>query len=41
MLPPEGRLGKVSQLIDQAGYFVVHAPRRCGKTTSSGRSPND
>lgn len=34
MLPPEGRLGKVSQLIDQAGYFVVHAPRQCGKTTS-------
>ena len=34
MLPPEGRLGKVAQLIDRASYFVVHAPRQCGKTTS-------
>lgn len=34
MLPPEDRLGPVSRLIDEAGYFVVHAPRQCGKTTS-------
>jgi len=34
MLPPEARLGKVAQLIDEAGYFVIHAPRQCGKTTS-------
>ena len=34
MLPPEARLGPVARLIDEAGYFVVHAPRQCGKTTS-------
>ena len=34
MLPPEERLVGVAALIDQASYFVVHAPRQCGKTTS-------
>ena len=34
MLPPERRLGGVRRLIDQKLYFVVHAPRQVGKTTS-------
>ena len=34
MLPPEARLAKVGSLIDEGSYFVVHAPRQCGKTTS-------
>jgi len=34
MLPPEARLGRVAKLIEEASYFVVHAPRQCGKTTS-------
>ncbi|MBI2566303.1 MAG: ATP-binding protein [Candidatus Schekmanbacteria bacterium] len=33
MLPPEGRLPQVRDLIDQESYFVVHAPRQSGKTT--------
>ena len=33
MLPPERRLPAVRGLIDQAGYFVVHAARQSGKTT--------
>jgi DNA polymerase III delta prime subunit len=33
MLPPEGRLPQLRQLIDQKLYFVVHAPRQTGKTT--------
>ena len=35
MLPPEARLGKLRQLIDSKSYFVIHAPRQSGKTTSS------
>src|SRR5215468_2803797 len=33
MLPPLRRLPDVRALVDQAGYFVVHAPRQVGKTT--------
>ena len=34
MLPPERRLPSVRALIDQQAYFVLHAPRQVGKTTS-------
>lgn len=34
MLPPELRLGPVAELIEQESYFVLHAPRQAGKTTS-------
>lgn len=34
MLPAAGRLGNVQELIAQRAYFVVHAPRQTGKTTS-------
>ena len=34
MLPPERRLPEVRKLLDQAYYFVVHAPRQVGKTTT-------
>ncbi|TMQ03184.1 MAG: ATP-binding protein [Deltaproteobacteria bacterium] len=34
MLPPERRLGRVQQLIDQHKYFTMHAGRQTGKTTS-------
>lgn len=34
MLPPERRLPGVRGLIDQEQYFVLHAPRQTGKTTS-------
>ena len=34
MLPPERRLPGVRGLIDQRSYFVIHAPRQVGKTTS-------
>jgi len=34
MLPPERRLPGVRDLIDQQSYFVIHAPRQVGKTTS-------
>ncbi len=34
MLPPERRLPEVRTLIEQQLYFVVHAPRQVGKTTS-------
>jgi hypothetical protein len=33
MLPPERRLPGVRDLIAQASYFVIHAPRQTGKTT--------
>ena len=35
MLAPEARLGKLRQLIDAKAYFVIHAPRQSGKTTSA------
>jgi hypothetical protein len=34
MLPPRPRLPQVRRLIDEARYFVVHAPRQSGKTTT-------
>jgi hypothetical protein len=34
MLPPERRLPGVRGYIDQRYYFVIHAPRQVGKTTS-------
>ncbi len=34
MLPPERRLGECVELIDKEAYFVLHAPRQTGKTTS-------
>ena len=33
MLPTSERLPTLASLIDQRGYFVVHAPRQTGKTT--------
>lgn len=34
MLPPLARLPELTGLIDQQGYFVIHAPRQTGKTTA-------
>jgi hypothetical protein len=34
MLPPEERLTGIRPLIEEKAYFVVHAPRQTGKTTS-------
>ena len=34
LLPPEARLGAALPLIENGNYFVVHAPRQSGKTTS-------
>lgn len=34
MLPALQRLPEVTRLIEQNGYFVVHAPRQAGKTTA-------
>ncbi|MBE9066949.1 hypothetical protein IQ260_09805 [Leptolyngbya cf. ectocarpi LEGE 11479] len=34
MLPPTQRLPKLKRLIQQRGYFVIHAPRQTGKTTA-------
>jgi len=34
MLPPEPRLPDARRLVAQRAYFVVHAPRQTGKTTS-------
>ena len=34
MLSPMDRLPGVHRLIDQKGYFVIHAPRQTGKTTA-------
>lgn len=34
MLPTERRLPEVYQLIEQRAYFVLHAPRQTGKTTT-------
>jgi hypothetical protein len=35
MLPPEARLRNLRKLVDDKAYFVIHAPRQSGKTTSS------
>lgn len=34
MLPPLARLPYLNRLIEQRGYFVIHAPRQTGKTTT-------
>src|SRR5215468_11115730 len=34
MIPPLGRLPEAPGLVEQMGYFVVHAPRQTGKTTT-------
>lgn len=34
MLPPEPRLPEARRIIDRGQYFVVHAPRQTGKTTT-------
>src|SRR5262244_89336 len=34
MIPPLRRLPQAPGLVDQMGYFVVHAPRQTGKTTT-------
>jgi len=34
MLPPERRLGRVLELIDERKFFTLHAGRQTGKTTS-------
>ncbi len=34
MLPPLARLPQIQRIIDQQGYFVLHAPRQTGKTTA-------
>ncbi|WP_322779966.1 ATP-binding protein [Frankia sp. Cas4] len=34
MIPASARLPEVSGLVAQKGYFVVHAPRQTGKTTT-------
>ena len=34
MIPPLRRLAGGAPLVDQLGYFVVHAPRQTGKTTA-------
>ncbi|WP_322762444.1 AAA family ATPase, partial [Frankia sp. Cr2] len=34
MIPPLGRLPEAPDLVAQMGYFVVHAPRQTGKTTT-------
>lgn len=34
LLPPEPRLPQARKLIDEGQYFVVHAPRQTGKTTT-------
>jgi hypothetical protein len=35
MLPPERRLGRIMELIDDGKYFTLHAGRQTGKTTSA------
>src|ERR1044071_5460434 len=35
MLPPERRLGRVLELVDQRRYFTLHAGHQTGKTTSA------
>ena len=35
MLPPERRLSRILELVDQRKYFVLRAGRQTGKTTSA------
>src|SRR3954451_11868526 len=37
ILPSEPRLPEARELIDEGQYFVVHAPRQTGKTTTLGQ----
>jgi hypothetical protein len=41
MLPPEPRLPEARDLIAEGQYFVVHAPRQTGKTTTLGALARD
>jgi hypothetical protein len=41
MLPPEPRLPDARSLIERGMYFVVHAPRQTGKTTTLGALARD
>lgn len=34
MVPPLSRIDSMRELIDKQSYFVVHAPRQAGKTTT-------
>jgi hypothetical protein len=34
MIPPERRFSECLELVDRQAYFVVHAPRQTGKTTT-------
>ncbi|MGH3680521.1 MAG: hypothetical protein ACRDT2_09765, partial [Natronosporangium sp.] len=34
MLPPEPRLPEARRLVERGEYFVLHAPRQTGKTTT-------
>lgn len=34
MIPPERRMPELIKLVDKRAYFVVHAPRQTGKTTT-------
>ena len=34
MLSPRDRLPEIERIIEQRGYFVIHAPKRSGKTTT-------
>ncbi|MDR2198779.1 MAG: hypothetical protein LBR53_04885 [Deltaproteobacteria bacterium] len=34
MLPPQSRLPVAQRLVDDEEYFILHAPRQSGKTTS-------
>lgn len=36
MVEPEGRLARLRPLIDRKAWFVIHAPRQSGKTTTTG-----
>ena len=35
MLPPERRLGRLMELVDEGKFFTLHAGRQTGKTTSA------
>jgi hypothetical protein len=35
MLPPERRLGRIMELVEDGRYFTLHAGRQTGKTTSA------
>jgi hypothetical protein len=41
MIPPLRRLPEAPGLVDQMGYFVVHAPRQTGKTTTLSALANE